>query len=100
MRANVALAALAALAAACGNSGTLSVSLVTAPGSTVLDSVETLDVTLTDPLTTVSATREGSGFSLSFQLDATDAAGQLIVQGLDAGGNVVAVGESPPFPLD
>lgn len=96
MRAVIALAALAA----CGNSGTLSVSLVTAPGSTILDNVETLEVTLTDPLTTASATRQGSGFSISFSLDATDAAGQLIAQGLDSGGNVIAVGESPPFPVD
>jgi len=96
----VKLAAALVLLAACANNGTVSISLVTAPGSTVLDNVETLDLTLTDPLTTATATRQGSGFSISFQIDSTQAAGQLIVEGLDATGTVIAVGESPPFPVD
>ena len=95
-----ALAAAFVCAAACGQSGTVDVTLVTAPGSTVLDNVETLQLTLTDPLTTETATRQGSSFSLSFSFDAAQVAGQLIVQGMDAGGTVIAVGESPPFPVD
>ncbi len=91
--------ALAALAA-CTQSGTIDVTLVTAPGSTVLDDVQTLELTLTDPLTTQIATRQGSGFSIQLQVDVTDAAGQLIVQGLDGSGTLIATGESPPFPVN
>jgi hypothetical protein len=93
-------AALAVMVAACSQNGTLSVSLVTAPGSTVLDDVQTLQLTLTSPLTTQVATREGSGFSIVLQVDTTDGAGELIVEGLDGSGNLVAAGQSPPFPVD
>ena len=86
--------------AACTQSGTIDVTLVTGPGSTMLDDVQTLELTLTDPLTTQTATRQGSGFSIEIEVDANDAAGQLIVEGLDGSGTLIAAGESPPFPVD
>jgi hypothetical protein len=94
------LTPLAALFAACTQSGTITVSLVESPNSTLLDGVQTLQLTLTDPLTTETATRIGSGFAISISVDANESAGQLIAEGMDGGGNVLAVGESPLFPVD
>jgi hypothetical protein len=91
---------LAVLFAACTQTGTISVSLVESPSSTLLDGVQTLQLTLTDPLTTETATRVGSGFAISISVDANESAGQLIAEGMNAGGNVIAVGESPLFPVD
>lgn len=95
-----ALAAAAALLGACsGNVGTLAISLTTAPGSTVLDGVQTLRLTITDPHTVTTAERNGDGFDIVLDLPATGAAGAVIVDGLDADGNLVATGASPPFPV-
>jgi hypothetical protein len=91
---------LAVLFAACTQTGTISVSLVESPNSTLLDGVQTLQLTLTDPLTSATATRIGSGFAISISVDANESAGQLIAEGMDGGGNVLAVGESPLFPVD
>ena len=86
--------------AACqGQTGTIDVTLTTAPGSTVLDAVETLELILTNPQQITTATRSGGGFSLELDLDATSDTGSLIVDGLDASGSLVATGQSPPFPL-
>ena len=59
--------ALAALAlCACGGAtGTVSVELVTAPGSHVLDAVQRLRLTLSDPPEVVEAMRSGNGFELA-----------------------------------
>jgi hypothetical protein len=92
--------ALAVVFAACTQSGTISVTLVESPSSTLLDSVETLQLTLTDPLTTQTTTRVGSGFAISFDVDANESAGQLIAEGMDGSGNLIAAGESPLFPVD
>jgi hypothetical protein len=91
------LAALA-LCACSGTVGTLRVELVTAPGSHVLDPVMTLQLTLTQPHQRVMAPRQGSGFNLGFEIDASNAGGALIVEGLDAAGKLVACGQSPVFP--
>jgi hypothetical protein len=87
------------LAACSGETGTIKISLTTAPGSTVLDSVQTLRMTVTNPLQVVTAERSGGGFSISLELEATGEGTTLLVEGLDAGGTVVANGASPPFPL-
>jgi hypothetical protein len=93
-------AALAlALAACSGNVGTLHVTLTTAPGSHLLDGVQTLRLTVTDPHTVATAQRTGSGFDISLDLKATGAAGSLIVDGLDANGQLIATGASPPVPV-
>ena len=94
------LAALVIVLAGCqATAGTVDVSLVTAPGSTLLDSVQTLRLVLTNPHQVTTATRTSGGFVIDLQLDATGDSGALIVDGLDASGTVIATGESPPFPI-
>lgn len=91
--------ALAALAlCACGGAtGTISVALVTAPGSHVLDTVQRLRMTLSDPHQVVEAMRTATGFDLTLEFDAGAGNGALVVEGFDAGGALVACGESPAF---
>jgi hypothetical protein len=89
------------LVCACsGNVGTVNLSLTTAPGSHVLDSVQTLQLTITNPhqVTTASRTSAG-GFDIVLDLPANGATGALVVEGLDASGATIAVGQSPPFPF-
>jgi len=93
------LAALAVVAGCQGTTGTVDVTLATSPGSTILDSVQTLRLTLTNPQQVQTAQRVGGGFALDVQLPATGEAGALIVDGLDASGTVIATGASPPFPF-
>ncbi len=95
-----ALFALPLLLAACsGETGTLAVTLTTAPGSPLLDSVQTLRMTVTNPPQVFTDERTAQGFSISLELPATGEATALRVEGLDASGNLVANGQSPPFPL-
>lgn len=94
-----ALLALPLVAACAGETGTLSVGLTTAPGSTLLDSVQTLRMTVTNPPQVITAERTAGGFSIALELDATGEATALLVEGLDATGNLVANGASPPFPV-
>ena len=92
---------VAAGAGACtGTSGTVQLALTTAPGSTVLDAAQTLRLTITAPRTVTEATRASDGsFDLAIDIDATQTTGAVVVEGLDATGATIAVGESPPFPL-
>ncbi|CAN5429371.1 hypothetical protein BH11MYX1_BH11MYX1_15270 [soil metagenome] len=81
--------------------GTIDVSLVTAPGSTVMTNVATLRFVLTDPRIEQTANRGSDGtFKLDVQFDATDTQGAIIVDGMDANGIVIANGATPPFPLN
>jgi len=91
-----ALAALA-LCACTGTTGTVAVELVTAPDSHVLDPVQRLRLTITQPHQVVEAARGSAGFDLVLELDATGTGGALIVEGFDAAGALVACGQSPPF---
>jgi hypothetical protein len=92
--------ALAALAlCGCGATGTVAVELVTAPDSHVLDPVQRLRLTLTQPHQVVEAARSSAGFDLAIELDATNTGGALIVEGFDAAGALVACGQSPAFSL-
>jgi hypothetical protein len=93
MRALVALA----LCACTGTTGTVAVELVTAPDSHVLDAVQRLRLTITQPHQVVEAARSSAGFDLVLELDATGTGGALIVEGFDAAGALVACGQSPPF---
>jgi hypothetical protein len=93
-----ALAALA-LCACSGATGTLVVQLETAPDSHVLDAVQRLRLTLTDPREVAEAARSPSGFDVALEVDAGQQAGALIVEGLDAGGALVACGQSPVFSI-
>ena len=92
--------ALALTAGACtGTTGTVTLELASAPGSAVLDGVERLRLTLTYPHQVIEAARTGAGFDLALDLDANGVSGTLIVEGLDAGGTLVACGQSPSFPV-
>jgi hypothetical protein len=91
-----ALAALA-LCACTGTTGTVAVELITAPDSHVLDPVQRLRLTITQPHQVVEAARSSAGFDLVLELDATGTGGALIVEGFDAAGALVACGQSPAF---
>jgi len=94
------LAAFLVVFAGCqATAGTVDVTLVTAPGSTLLDGVQTLRLVLTNPHQVTTANRTAGGFLIDLQLDATGDTGALIVDGLDANGTLIATGESPPFPI-
>jgi hypothetical protein len=87
------------LAACNGQNGDVTISLATAPGSTVLDSVQTLRLTITNPMQVTTAERTDHGFDIVLDLPAEGTTGAVIVEGLDASGARVAVGQSPPFPF-
>lgn len=90
----------AALAAACGQAGTIDVELVTAPGSTVLDDVVRVRLVLSNPLTVVEADRAADGsFELALDVVAEGPSGEVLLEGLDADGEVRAYGRTPPLPI-
>lgn len=93
------LAALA-LAACAGDTGTIELRLVTAPGSTVLDGVVTARLTLGEPRTEVEATRGGDGkFRLSLDVAADGPSSNVTFEGEDGGGGLVAYGCSGLLPV-
>jgi hypothetical protein len=95
-----ALIAVVALAACNGTIGTVSVSLITAPGSPVLDNASELRVIVTNPHDVTTVQRSGSGaFDLSLDLPASGDTGALIIDALDNNGDLVATGSSPEFPF-
>jgi len=85
------------LAACQGSTGTIQLELVTAPGSNLLDGVQQLRITITDPPSVAIADRTPSGFDLVLEVEATGTAGVLIVEGFDDAESLVATGASPPF---
>lgn len=90
----------AATLAACASPGaTLDVALAVAPGSHLLDDVQTLRLVITNPHRVTTATRDNGRFSVSIIVEATGASTSMIVDGLDAAGTVIATGASPAFPL-
>ncbi len=91
--------ALAVLAGCGGDVGTLQVSLVTAPDSTLMDQVQRLRVTLDEPPTVVEAERTGDGFIIDLEVDAEGITGFLIIEGFDADDAWVAFGRSGPLPI-
>jgi hypothetical protein len=98
-RSGLALGGLLAAAACSGETGTLAVTLTTAPGSTLLDGVDKLQLTLTNPPQVETAVRTNGRFSISLELPATGEVARLFVEGFDSGGARIANGASPPFPL-
>lgn len=91
--------ALAAFAACGGESGLVQVSLTTSPGSTLLDSVQTLTLEVTNPRQVMTAERSGDGFEIAIEFPATGSSAALIVEGFDADGALVATGATPRFAL-
>lgn len=97
------LGAALAATACLGDSGTIAVSVVTAPDSTLLDGVQKIRLTLSDPRTVVEQVRGPSGFSLSLEATADNEIGRISVEGFDSADRLVAYGISPPFnvgPID
>lgn len=95
-----ALAAVGALGACGGVTGTYSLELTTAPGSTVLDGVARARLTLTTPYRQVEATRGGDGkFHLDLEVPANGPAGFVVFEGFDAAGALVGWGRSAPLPI-
>jgi hypothetical protein len=96
----LALALALALAGCGGATGTFTVELVTAPGSTVLDDVTRARLTLSLPYRQVEATRDADGkFHLSIDVPAEGPTGQLMFEGLDDAGAVIAWGRSGLLPI-
>lgn len=92
------LAALC-LAACTSQNGTISLSMVTAPGSTVLDAAQSLTVTITNPVQTITAQRVNGAFDLDFQIDPSGASGAIVIDAFDASNARIATGRSPAFPI-
>ncbi|HWN69341.1 MAG TPA: hypothetical protein VNM90_16990, partial [Haliangium sp.] len=91
---------LGSLASACDRTGTISVTLVSAPGSDLLDDVVRARLTLTQPLTVIEAERDASGeLALALDVAAGDAQGELVLEGFDADGALIAYGRSGPLPI-
>lgn len=88
------------LAACQDQSGTIELGLTTAPRSTVLDTVERLRVTITEPREMFETLRTDRGFDLDLDVEATGLPSSLILEGFDAGDALVATGMSPPFAVN
>ncbi|HEY1559042.1 MAG TPA: hypothetical protein VGF94_29675 [Kofleriaceae bacterium] len=96
IRAALALVGLAA----CGTTtGTLTLTLTTAPGSHVLDAATELRLVLTNPHQVTTASRGSGGFSLALDVPANGDTTSLIVDALDGTGATIATGSSPAFAL-
>ncbi len=93
------LALLLALGACTGQTGTVTLGMTEAPGSTLLAGVQSLKVTLTSPAQEFDVARDSTGFDLAFDVDADGTSGSIIIDGFDAGGTLVATGASPAFPI-
>ena len=85
------------MVSACGGAPapTMHVDLVAAPGASIFDSIERIEILQFGPVTVADVKRSAAGLPLSFDVETT-AGFSLNVQGFDASGTVVAVGESPP----
>lgn len=92
-------ALLVALAACDSDVGTLRVELATAPGSTILDGVQTLRMEVTDPNKVVTAERTSDGFELGVDLPAEGTTAAILVDAFAADGTLVANGSTPRFAL-
>jgi hypothetical protein len=95
-------AALAALAAAACTSpeGTIVLSITAAPGSDVMERIERVRLSLSDPPAVAEAERgPDGGFDLALDVVAKGERGRLLFEGFDAGGELVAVGHAGPLPI-
>lgn len=91
---------LAALAGCGGATGTFTLELKTAPGSTILDDITRARLTLSVPYRQVEATRGADGkFHLSIDVPADGPNGQLTFEGFDDSDAVVAWGRSGILPI-
>jgi hypothetical protein len=92
--------AAAALAACGGNTGVISVSIVSAPDVDPLEGVVRVRLAIDDPPAAVERERRGDGsFDLTLDLVAEGQTGRLTFEGFDGDGRVLAVGRSAPLPI-
>jgi hypothetical protein len=90
---------LGGLASACDRTGTISVTVVSAPDSDVLEDVVRARLTLTQPPAVIEAERDADGeLALVLDVPAEDAQGELVLEGFDANGALIAYGRSGPLP--
>jgi hypothetical protein len=74
---------------------------VTAPNSTLMDSVAKIRMTLTQPRKVVEAEREaGGGFDLSLEVTVDGGNSALLLEGFDENERLIAYGSSPPFAVN
>jgi hypothetical protein len=101
MSRGLALAALAAAALGCGGEvGTISVALVAAPDTDLLDRVQRVRALLSDPPTEVEAERDPDGeLRLDLEIEARSGSSTLTVEGFDADGQLIALARSAPLPV-
>jgi hypothetical protein len=92
--------AAAALAGCAGQSGTIAIEIVTAPGSPVLDEVTRVRMTLSRPYRAVEVERGADGsFVLAIDVTADGPSGDVLFEGFDAAGDLRAYGRTPPLPI-
>ena len=94
-------AVLAVLPAACaGETGTIDLALVTAPGSTILDGVQQVRLSLSDPRREAIAPRGTDGrFHLSLDVAANGPSANVTFEGVDGAGALIAYGCSGLLPI-
>ncbi len=91
---------LGGLAGGCDRTGTIAVTLVNAPGSTVLENVARARLTLTRPLTVIEAERDASGeLVLALDVPAEGVQGDIVFEGFGEDGALIAYGRSGPLPI-
>jgi hypothetical protein len=99
-RAAWAVVALLAAHGCGGEVGTISIALVAAPDSDLLDRVQRVRAVLSDPPTEVEAERDGDGeLSLDIEIAAQSGSAILTVEGFDGDGQRIALGRSAPLPV-
>jgi hypothetical protein len=80
--------------------GTIRLSIATAPESAVMDAIERVRLTLSEPPAVVEAERGPDGrFDLALDVVAKGERGRLLFEGFDAAGELVAVGHAGPLPI-
>ena len=98
----LALAQTTALVAGCtGDVGTFTISIVTAPESSVMDDVSHARLTLeTDPPVVAESDLDADGrLALAIEIPVAGGLALLTFEGFDAGGELIALGRSGPLPL-
>lgn len=85
---------------ACDRTSTISVTLVGAPESDLLDDVVRARLTLTEPPAVVEAERDASGaLGLALDVPAERVQGDIVFEGFGEDGALIAYGRSGPLPI-
>lgn len=96
----LAVVLLGGLTGGCDRTGTIAVTLVSAPDSTVLEDVARARLTLTRPLAVIEAERDASGeLVLALDVPAEGVQGDIVFEGFGEDGALIAYGRSGPLPI-